>query len=174
MRGRNQFRLYRLTMSEHVPPRNFVGSKMVSLEDIDFSAQPYLTIIRDVAGDQCVLKIIEAFGGTRMLIPKRFFKNSKFVNVVGIEDANKVISHWDKSPFPGSIDIPTGRAGKPSRRIDWDAVVSMHDNGIKRRQIARDLGCTERHIRNILRQELGRREDVARQKVRQQRQNKEI
>jgi hypothetical protein len=137
---------------------------MIALADIDFASCPHLTLIRDVAGEKAVLALVKARGGVDIYLPETPTADCALVRIVGLEAAKRIV---DALGSFRKINIPTGRGSGHSRRIDWARVVALHDVGMTRRKIAEEVGCTDRQVRNILRQELGRREDQRRRRERE-------
>ncbi len=138
---------------------------MVALVDIDFASCPHLAIIREAAGEGAARALVKARGGVTIYLPETPTADCVLTQIVGLRAARQIA---EALGAPRTINIPTGRGSYHSRRIDWSRVVALHDAGLTHREITQDVGCTDRQVRNILRQELGRRSDRQRHQERKQ------
>ena len=108
-------------------------------------------IIPDWDGNLCILDtarrlcgpateaiILDKLGGSVIRVPGRNFENSVLARAVGAEATKAIASELGGVQF--SIPIAHRRA---------DRVLKMSLEGKRVRDIARALGCTERHVSHI-------------------------
>lgn len=98
--------------------------------------------LQDVAetlGVPIVLKLIEHFGGAEIKFPKNPADDHPVCQALGKEDARRLCNFLSGS----HIYVPHGR---PRRSIRAD-VLALEAEGKQRREIARMLGVSQRHVR---------------------------
>ena len=137
------------------------------MDKIDFASAPLLTVIRAAAGDDAVLALVRQAGGTSIHLPKRA-EGSRLARIVGLPAARAImaaIGCKNKRAIRRDICIPTGRG--LGRRIDHSQVLDLAEAGISNPAIARTMGCTTRHVQQILKDKwVGRSQPRSRKWVR--------
>lgn len=100
--------------------------------------------LRDVAetlGLPIVLKLIEHFGGAEIKFPKWPAEDHPVLQTLGKEDGKALCDFLSG----GFIYVPHAKARK-SIRVD---VLALQEQGKERREIARLLGVSQRHVRRM-------------------------
>lgn len=115
--------------------------------EIDWASSPTLTTIREVAGEEAVRKLIAARGGCKLYLPNKVTPDCSLTSIVGLDAARKIV---DRMGAHISIDVPTGSGHRHGRRIDHDEVRRLWGEGVTATAIARQVGCTSRHVYNIV------------------------
>lgn len=115
--------------------------------EIDWASSPTLTRIREVAGEEAVRKLIAARGGCQLYLPEKVTPDCCLTSIVGLHAARKIV---DSMGSHTRIDVPTGRGHRHGRRIDHAEVRRLWGEGVTTTAIARQVGCTSRHVHNIV------------------------
>lgn len=112
-------------------------------QDEDFHEYPELPIsVRDIAetlGIEVVIKLVQHFGGTRFMVPKKL-KPHHQINVLGEEKAQAFCDYLGGE----QIEIPRRLKKNP---VTARQITDLEKQGLTRVQIARKLGVSLRHIR---------------------------
>lgn len=115
---------------------------MIENEGInDFSGLP--ASVRDIAetlGLEIVIKLVEHFGGVELRIPHKLHDSHKLM-VMGIDHATQLCEYCPED----TIFVPVSLNARPNTRT----VQQLEDQGLKRWEIARELGITQRHVRRL-------------------------
>lgn len=104
-----------------------------------------LADVAETLGLSMVLKLMEHFGGTEIKFPKRPGDDHPVLQALGKEDGKALCDFLSG----GFIYVPHGRARKSVRRD----VLTLQDQGKERREIARLLGVSQRHVRRVANKE---------------------
>ena len=105
----------------------------------DFSKLP--ASIRDIAealGLEIVIKLVQHFGGVELRIPHKLHADHKLM-VLGEEDAQALCAFCPEDTILVPISL--------NPRVTVARIRELEGRGLKRWQIARELGVTQRHIR---------------------------
>ena len=101
--------------------------------------------IADELGEEMARMLIGGFGGTLLYIPLRPSDASPLVHVLG-RDAARGLGHR----FGGeAVDVPLHKM-RADRRRDRDAILKLRKDGRGIAEIARRVGCSERHVYHVL------------------------
>ncbi len=115
---------------------------------IDFAASPTLTTLRDEIGEGPTVKLVMAKGGTDVYLPDRATDDCALARIIGYEAVATLIEIFGGHRH---LEIPTGRGLAHGRRIDPERVRYLSQVlRLSVDQIAREVGCTARQVRNIL------------------------
>lgn len=95
--------------------------------------------IRHVAGEEAARLILETYGGGRIYIPVRATPRHKLAQLVGIEAAHKITANVHH----GEYEIQARRGAAPSLK---QRILAASGTTL---EIAKNLGCSERHVRRI-------------------------
>lgn len=100
--------------------------------------------IAEALGVGIVFALVEHFGGTEIKVPYKF-KEGHRLEILGREQA-EMLCHC----FPEKkIDVPlTLDRRKLKRQVD-----ALADRGLRRWEIARELGISQRHVRRLANRE---------------------
>lgn len=114
----------------------------------DIEARYLPSILQDMAeliGLPATLKLVEAYGGVRLYIPKRFDPDHPLVKLVGHAHAAKLCeSYGGELHFDIPRAVAATRAARDARMRNDRALGATH------RELALRYVLTERQIRNIL------------------------
>lgn len=102
---------------------------------------PSLRDVAETLGLQIALKLIEHFGGAEMKFPKNPGADHPVLAALGNEDGRALCSFL----HGGLIYVPHAKARR-SIRMD---VLALQADGKGRREIARLLGVSQRHVRRM-------------------------
>ncbi|WP_146010355.1 hypothetical protein [Acidimangrovimonas sediminis] len=94
----------------------------------------------DALGVKLVLELMQAFGGRELWIPKSAGPDHELAKVLGEEPANALCKFIGNT----AIYIPHGKAGQVLRNVH-----ELEARGLKKGQIARELGISQRHVRRL-------------------------
>lgn len=97
--------------------------------------------IADALGLGVVFALVEHFGGTEIAIPKTI-KKDHFLMAMGEGNA-KALCDYCSGEF---ISVPIALGPKKNKKREVDALVKR---GLNAREIARELGITQRHVRRM-------------------------
>ena len=97
-----------------------------------------LVEIADLIGDAAALRLVAAFGGLRIYIPAQPKPDQALWQAVGESAAHLLAERYGSA----EVEIPSGAALR-SKKI---AILAARCSG---RQIARDIGATERYVRKV-------------------------
>lgn len=93
----------------------------------------------DVIGEEAALRLSAHFGGRQLYVPHAPRPDSELVQVIGEECAEALAKHFGGIFYSVPLEV-----GKRAR------IVELRKTGEKIRAIAEELGCTERHVYNVL------------------------
>lgn len=97
--------------------------------------------VADTLGVGIALKLTTHFGGTEISFPKKPSDDHPILLALGKEDGTTVCKY-----FAGQlVYVPHLRPRKSARR----EVMALQDEGKERREIARMLGISQRHVRRV-------------------------
>ncbi len=96
-------------------------------------------------GDEMVRMLTSGFGGTRLYIPLAPEDSSPVVAVLGGEAARKLGRRFGGE----AVEIPLHKS-RVQRRRDRAAILKLREAGRSVCAIARAIGCSERHVYNVL------------------------
>jgi len=97
--------------------------------------------LAETLGLRMALKLIRHFGGTEIKPPKKPAADHPIVVALGNEDASALCSYL----HGGLMYVPHMRA----RRSVRSDVLNLQAGGKERREIARMLGISQRHVRRM-------------------------
>jgi hypothetical protein len=101
--------------------------------------------IADELGEEMARMLIGGFGGTRLYIPLRPHDASPIVRTLG-GDAARALGRR----FGGeAVDVPLHKM-RADRRRDRAAILKLREDGRSIAEIARGIGCSERHVYYVL------------------------
>jgi hypothetical protein len=101
-----------------------------------------LSDIAQLIGVEPALALAEAFGGTRLNIPKTIPAAHRIAGVVGYENAQLVAPRWGGQ----LMRIPSAKAARLQLRV-----FQLRDEGLSMAKIALDCQISQRHVENLLR-----------------------
>ena len=90
-----------------------------------------------------IIWLVENFGGVTAFIPKHIKSAKKSFPGLSSNDIDSLCRQFGG----GCLDIPVGT--KLRRFLRNKRIFQMHEEGLSKRMIARELGMTERHVRRI-------------------------
>lgn len=114
----------------------------------DIEARYLPSILQDMAeliGLPATLKLVEAYGGVRLYIPKRFDPDHPLVKLVGHAHAAKLCESYG-----GELHFDIPRAVAATRAARDARMRNDRSLGVTHRELALRYVLTERQIRNIL------------------------
>lgn len=111
--------------------------KPASVENLPVS----LVDVAETLGLPIVVKLMEHFGGAEIKFPKRPADDHPVLLALGKADGRALCDFLSG----GFIYVPHGRA----RRSILRDVLSLQEQGKERREIARLLGVSQRHVRRM-------------------------
>ena len=100
-----------------------------------------LVDVAETLGLPIALKLMEQFGGAEIKFPKRPADDHPVLAALGKEDGRALCDFLSG----GFIYVPHGRRRKTIRRD----VLTLQEQGKDRREIARMLGVSQRHVRRM-------------------------
>lgn len=101
--------------------------------------------LREVAklcGVETAAALVREFGGTRIWVPKKWSRDH-FLNDIGEDAAVQFFAYFAKS----ELSVPRTLFTAAGRR---ELIRQLHDAGLRDREIARTLGCSQRVVRDEL------------------------
>lgn len=101
--------------------------------------------LREVAklcGVPTAAALVREFGGTRLWVPK-VWRGDHPLNDIGEEEARRLFAFFGSS----EVSIPRTLLSPQGRR---DMIRRLHGKGLRQREIARALGCSQRVVRDEL------------------------
>jgi len=113
--------------------------------------------LRDIAetlGLPIVLKLVEHFGGTEVKFPKYPGDEHPVLQVLGIEDGRALCDFLSG----GTVYVPLCKPRGASRK----EVLALEKEGKGRREIARLLGVSQRHVRRMANEKSKNHREIAR------------
>ena len=114
---------------------------MTEAATIIVSAQ--LQEIADVIGDRAALRLAELYGGQeRCYVPHKPQPESPWARAIGWEAFRRLCEIYGGE----RIDIPRNAAAQSVK----SRILRLKGAGLAHRDIARELGCTERYVRMIV------------------------
>lgn len=119
-----------------------------SLDDLDQGESEGRITIRQIAqviGDDAAHKLARDFGGTRLYVPADPCESHPLTLSVGREDALAVAAH-----FAGEELIIPMYKSRAQRRHDRALILKLKARHRSNAAIARQVGCSERHVYNVL------------------------
>ena len=103
-----------------------------------------MTEMVESLGLSTVMQIVKEHGGTRLFIPKNMNAQHRLANLLGIEQARLLSSHFGGE----SLNIPRMAGAKRANRNQ--EIIRRYDAGDSVRVLAREFELTDRQIYNIL------------------------
>lgn len=101
--------------------------------------------LAEIIGLAATLRLVEAYGGVRLYVPKRFDPDHPIVKLIGHAPAVLLVEAYGGEAH---FDIP--RAIAATRAVRDNGIRRDRDFGASHRELALRNGLTERQIRNIL------------------------
>lgn len=95
----------------------------------------------DTLGVAIVLKLISAYGGTEISFPKHPDENHPILLALGKQDGKALCDY-----LAGQLIYVPHMRPRKSARPD---VLALQNEGKERREIARMLGISQRHVRRV-------------------------
>ncbi len=106
---------------------------------------PILQEIAELIGLPATLKLVKAYGGTRLYVPKRFDPDHPIVKLIGHELAARLFERFGGQD---QFDVPKAMIAVKAAR---DATIrAQRRDGYTHARLAVLHGITERQVRNIL------------------------
>ena len=105
-------------------------------------------VLRDIAaliGLPATMRLVEAYGGTRLYVPKRFDPDHPLVKLLGHDNAARLVEQYGGSEH---FDIPF--AARAVRALRDREIRRQGARGMTRRELAIRNRISERHIRRIV------------------------
>lgn len=87
---------------------------MAEAPEIDWAASPTLTTIRELIGEPAAVAMVQAFGGTKVCLPKEAQTDSRLAMTIGVDATKALVAHFGPRPI---LEIPTGRGLGHGRRL---------------------------------------------------------
>jgi hypothetical protein len=109
---------------------------------IESHAVTVTEILLEQLGPETARKLADVFGGRRLYVPKAMGEHHPIVQTIGPQAAAVLAEHFGGA---AGIDVPM-LAERRARILELDAA------GWSRARIARDVGCTERRVYQVLEQ----------------------
>ena len=135
-------------MNERQAERFKAGIVPSSIDDLDQGECDGRITVRQVAeviGDEAAHKLARDFRGTRLYIPSEPCESHPLTLSVGHEVALVIAEK-----FAGEeLVIPMYKT-RAQRRIDRELIVKLRTRHRSIAAIARQVGCSERHVYNVL------------------------
>ncbi len=103
-----------------------------------------LTDMAAILGISGTLEIVKAYGGTRLFVPKQMGVQHHLANLLGIEQARRLSSHFGGE----SLTIPRMAHAMRTRRNR--EIIRRYDAGDSTRVLAQAYHLTDRQIYTIL------------------------
>jgi Mor family transcriptional regulator len=124
-----------------VPPRRYPdrGEGLCEMT-ASVSLPNSLLDVADTFGLGVVVKLMQHFGGQEVEFPLRPRPGHELISVLGEEQAN-ALCHFMSGQ---RVYVPHGK----SRRLPAE-VTKLENTGLARREIARRLGISQRHVRRL-------------------------
>ena len=104
--------------------------------------------IADVISLKDTLKLVHAYGGLRIFVPRKLHVQHKLVILLGLEQAQRLSHHF------GGKTLTVARAVQLSRHARNLEILRRYDAGANIPQLARENELTERRIYEILKKPL--------------------
>lgn len=95
--------------------------------------------IAETLGLRVALRLMEAFGGQEMRVPKSPSPDHPIIKALGDEDGLALCRYAGGD----MLHVPHGRARRSAR----EDILALEAKGMGRAEIARALGITQRHVR---------------------------
>lgn len=114
---------------------------------LDYPSSPTLTTLRELIGEQAVLRLVAERGGTWIHVPMTADQGTELVRLVGTAAAEKVIKRFGGRT---QLRIPTGKGHGHGRRLDHAEIARLAGEGWSVQRLARAFQCTDRQIFNVL------------------------
>jgi hypothetical protein len=124
-----------------------------SLDDLDQDECDGRITVRQIAkviGDEAAHKLARDFGGTRLYVPSDPCESHPLTLSVGREDALAIAAK-----FAGEELVIPMYKSRARRRYERDLIVKLRQRHRSFAAIARQVGCSERHVYKVL-AEIGR------------------
>jgi hypothetical protein len=93
----------------------------------------------EIVGEEAALKLVGAFGGTRLYVPQLPDANDALANLIGLSAAQRLARIYGGD----RVDVPNPTA----RRV---RILELRNTGLSADAIARELGCTRRRVFQVL------------------------
>lgn len=117
---------------------------------------PFLYGLSELIGLPATLKLVDAYGGIELYVPKTVDASHKLAWLIGLESAQKLVQE-----YPGAtITIALSAAGDHARQgaIRRHKIRELRKLGKTHSQIARELHTTDRTVRKVLGEEVDDRQ----------------
>ncbi|MET3611759.1 hypothetical protein ABID16_000064 [Rhizobium aquaticum] len=112
------------------------------VSNVSIAALPLsLQEMADTLGVAIVLKLISAYGGTEIAFPKNPDESHPILLALGNEDGKALCDY-----LAGQLIYVPHMRPRKSARAD---VLALQSEGKERREIARALGISQRHVRRV-------------------------
>src|ERR1700674_5281235 len=122
-----------------------VRSSLDDLDQDDSDGRITVRQLAEVIGDEAAFKLARDFGGTRVYIPADPCESHPITLSVGREDALAVAAK-----FAGEELVIPMYKSRARRQYDREQIVKLSKKHRSRAAIARQVGCTERTVYNVL------------------------
>lgn len=108
--------------------------------------------VAEVIGDEAAHKLARDFGGTRLYIPSEPCESHPLTLSVGREVALVIAEK-----FAGEELVIPMYKSRAERRLDRELILKLRTHHRSIAAIARQVGCSERHVYNVLAENEARR-----------------
>ncbi|WP_111745581.1 Mor transcription activator family protein [Salinisphaera orenii] len=112
-----------------------------ALDHYDYDRLPdSVHALIEVIGIQAALRLIEAFGGTDVYVPRR--PTPELESLLGLGPAQALVDHY----YAGSDKLKLPRCAAAMRSLLHRRIVAAYHDGASAAELARGHGCTERWV----------------------------
>lgn len=118
----------------------FLSTDQITLDQLPNKLQN----IAEMIGLTASIKLIEHYGGTSLLIPKRIDESHYLVKSLGVEAAFRLSDYYGRE----TLYIP--KADQIMRKMRNRQIIKDFDSGISVKQLARKYRLSNRRIHSIL------------------------
>jgi hypothetical protein len=109
---------------------------------------PFLYGLSELIGLANAMKLVEAYGGVMLYVPRTVAEGHKLSALIGLEAAQKLAQ-----AYPGEkITIPLSVTGDHAKQaaVRRARIRELKEGGLSHTQIARELRTTDRTVRKVL------------------------
>ncbi len=124
---------------------DLVRSSLDDLDQDECDGRITIRQIAEVIGDEAAVKLARDFGGTRVRIVAEPCESHLLTLSIGLEDALAIGAR-----FAGEDLVIPMYKSRARRRFDLDLIRKLRARHRTITAIARQVGCTERHVYNVL------------------------